>query len=121
MPSPKRRDLRRLSIPLLLPLSIAGCVTTPLSPPILDALNCARLIPPSYRSPVPSAGLLGPTETVGALAVRYDAQTAALDRANGRTDDLVQLADLCQAQQQAVLKALNPPAPWWRFWRGKTP
>jgi hypothetical protein len=56
---------------------------------------------------------LAPTETAGQLATRYDAAITALDQANGRTADVVQLADLCQQRQAAILAALNPP-PWWK-------
>jgi hypothetical protein len=42
-----------------------------------------------------------------------DGQTTQLDVANGRASDLAALADACQARQQAVLTALDPP-PWWK-------
>jgi hypothetical protein len=62
---------------------------------------------------VPGAGLLAPTETAGALATRYDAAIGALDRANGRVGDLIDLAATCQTRQAAVAAALDPP-PWWK-------
>jgi len=55
----------------------------------------------------------------GDLWTSLDDQTGRLDQANGRTSDLVGMAALCQAQQQAVLKALQPK-PWWawlEFWK----
>ncbi len=113
MPTSPRLALMRLLILALSLPPMAGCVATRLTPPILAALDCASLIPPSYRRPIPSAGLLDPTETAGGLVVRYDRQTANLDQANGRTGDVIALADACQARQAAILTTLNPP-PWWR-------
>lgn len=48
----------------------------------------------------------------GDLATALDGQTTQLDRANGRSSDLIAIADTCQTRQQAVLEALNPP-PWY--------
>lgn len=117
MPSSQRRALGTLSILALSIASGPGCVTTHLSPPILAALDCASLIPPSYRQPVPSIPLPGKGLTVGELAVALDGQTARLDQANGRMADVVAIADTCQARQAAVLKELVPSKPWWAVWR----
>ncbi len=55
-----------------------------------------------------------PGPTVGEIAAALDGQTARLTLANGRTSDLIALADACQAQQAQTAKALAP-RPWWRF------
>jgi hypothetical protein len=99
-----------------------GCAGTRLTPPILAALDCASLIPPSYRQPVALAPLLPPDATVGQVLVALDGQTTRLDQANGRTADLIALADACQARQAAVLKSLDPPKWYERFSsRARTP
>lgn len=92
-------------------LCLCGCATR-LSPPILSALDCTKLVPPSYGVPVPPTPLPSPTATAGDLWVALDGQTTALDQANGRVGDLIGIMRACQAQQAAVLAALNPK-PWW--------
>lgn len=89
-----------------------GCAGMRLTPPILDALDCAKLIPPSYRRPVPPPPLPAADASAGAVLVGLDGAITALDQANGRTADLASIADACQARQRAVLEALDPP-PWW--------
>jgi hypothetical protein len=84
-------------------------------------LDCAALIPPSYRRPVPPAPLPDPSATAGELWITLDGQTTALDQANGRASDLLAIADACQARQVAVVAALNPK-PWWQSlgdWLGR--
>lgn len=83
---------------------------------ILAALNCAAVIPPSYRQPVKPVPLLRVGALVGDVGSALDGQTAKLDQANGRTGDVIAMADSCQAHQQAVLAALKPKRPWWKFW-----
>ena len=95
--------------------STTGCATTPLIVTTLSALRCADLIPQSYRSPVLGTPLLRAGATVADLGAALDGQTAKLDQANGRTSDLIAIADMCQAQQDKVLAQLHPK-PWWRFW-----
>lgn len=86
----------------------------PQRPAILAALRCGPLIPPSYRLPVKSAALPGPT--VGELAAFGDAQTAKLDLANQRTADAIAITEACDARADRVRAALDPPRPWWKFW-----
>lgn len=50
--------------------------------------------------------------TAGDLAMALDGEATALDQANGRTSDLIAIADTCQKHQQAVLTALAPK-PWY--------
>ncbi|HZR87919.1 MAG TPA: hypothetical protein VFB02_14005 [Bradyrhizobium sp.] len=106
---------RALRTPLILlccaPLA-SGCVSTRLTPPILAALDCASLIPQSYRSPVPPAPLISTNATAGEALIALDAQTTQLDQANGRTADLIAIADSCGQRQAAILKALDP-SPWY--------
>lgn len=89
-----------------------GCAATRLTPPILAALDCAQVIPPSYRQPIAPAPLISPDATAGQALTALDDQTTRLDMANGRSADLVAIADGCQARQAAVLDALQPH-PWW--------
>lgn len=83
---------------------------------ILSALNCASLIPNSYRRPVKPVPLLADGAVVGEALDALDGQTAKLDQANGRTADVIDIADTCNARQAQVLETLKPQA-WWRFWR----
>lgn len=108
----RRAHLTPLILALSLPLT-GGCVATRLSAPILSALSCADLIPPSYRQPVPIQAALPTSATVGDLANSLDKTVSALDQANGRSSDLVAIADTCQARQRAVLEALSP-TPWYQ-------
>jgi hypothetical protein len=52
----------------------------------------------------------------GDLWSALDAQTARLDQANGRTADVIAMADACQTHQAKVIATLAAPRPWWRFW-----
>lgn len=74
------------------------------------------MIPDSYRKPVRPTPRLRDGANVGELGGALDGQTASLDQANGRTADVVAMADACKAHQDAVLKTLTPRRPWWRFW-----
>lgn len=74
------------------------------------------MIPPSYRRPVPATRLPEANATAGSLWSSLDDQTSRLDRANGRTGDVIAMADACQVHQAAVLAAISPKRPWWKFW-----
>lgn len=115
MPSCRALGLLRLSTLLCLSALTPGCVSTPPLVTTLAALDCASLIPNSYRKPVASVGLLRVGATVGDLATALDGQTARLDQANGRTQDVIDIAEACKARQAEVLKALQPK-PWWKVW-----
>ncbi len=99
------------ALPLLV-LLLGGCASTSLSPPVIAALDCTKLVPASYQQPVAPTPLPPANATAGDLWVSLDGQTTALDQANGRTADLIGIMAACEVQQQAVLTALNPP-PWW--------
>lgn len=74
------------------------------------------MIPDSYRKPVRPTPRIEVGATVGLLGSALDGQTSSLDQANGRTADVISMADSCHAHQDAVLKALTPARHWWRFW-----
>lgn len=54
------------------------------------------------------------------LGVYADGAVAALNQANGRTADVIAIADTCEKHQRAVLLELNPP-PWWQTLLHRTP
>lgn len=112
---PRRRAPLTCLILALFSSSTAGCVSTRPLVTTLAALRCADLIPPDYRQQVAGTPLLRPGATVADLGAALDGQTAKLDQANGRTADVIRIADACQAQQDKVLQTLAPK-PWWRFW-----
>lgn len=62
------------------------------------------MIPQSYRRPVPPAPLPRPDATVGDALAFGDAQTAALDQANGKTADVIASVDECDKRNAALLK-----------------
>lgn len=74
------------------------------------------MIPPSYRKPVAATPLPAADALAGDLWSALDDQTARLDQANGRTADVIAMADACQQHQAKVIASLAPPHPWWRFW-----
>jgi len=94
----------RLSILALALAGVAACASTPPLTVILPALQCGPMIPPSYRKPVQSAPLPPPDMTVGDVLVFGDAQTAALDQANGKTADVIAAVDECDKRNAALLK-----------------
>lgn len=53
---------------------------------------------------------------MGDLGVKLDTQTNNLDRANGRTSDLVALVDSCDTRNEGIIKKLVPEKPFWKFW-----
>lgn len=106
------QSAKAVGIIQILCIALAGCSTTQLSPPIIAALDCTQGIPASYRAPVTGAQLPPANGDVADLAKFADAQTDKLDQANGRTSDLIAIADTCQKRQQAVLTALAPK-PWY--------
>lgn len=114
-----RRARISLSILALCSASTTACVGTPPIVTTLAAIDCSKLIPDSYRQPVPPAPPLRVGSTVGDLATTLDGQTARLDQANGRTADVVKIVDVCHDRQAAVLAKLQPPSliDRLRFWR----
>ena len=108
--------LARLSLSISMLLAATGCAGMPRTAMTLAALNCKDLIPSSYRKPVQGTPLPAAEANAGQLWTSLDDQTGRLDQANGRTSDVVELADRCQARQDALLKALTPTRPWWKIW-----
>lgn len=53
---------------------------------------------------------------MGELAAKFDAQTAALDTANGRTSDVVAIVGRCDVHMAAAATALGQTRPWWKLW-----
>jgi len=112
MRSGRLRALMRLSIPLWLLPAFVGCVT---ARPIVTAQSaCSSLIPDPWRSGVGGAPLYGPAPTAGDLVAFADAQTASLDKANGRTADSIAIIEACEARDRQAAAQLERP--WWRFW-----
>ena len=111
---PQARLLRLIGLSMT--LAVAGCAATPHMPLILAALDCSSVIPPSYRRPVQATPLPPADATAGGLWSALDDQTSRLDRANGRTGDVIAMADSCQAHQSKVMAALSPRRAWWRIW-----
>lgn len=76
--------------------------------------SCSKLVPDDWRTPVPDAPL--PFDNTVGAHVRYgEAETAQLEKANGRTAGTIQIVERCESRDAAVVKALTP-RPWWRVW-----
>ena len=82
-------------------IALGGCVGAPPIAAIPSA--CSTLIPASWRAPVPGAPLPG-GHTVGDWIAFGDAQTAQLDKANGRTGDALDIVARCEARDAAAVK-----------------
>jgi len=84
----------RLSIVMLLmPLAglLAACQHTVTTPPAA----CSRLIPEAWTLPVPPVPLPDFTD-VGEVLTAFIGQTAQLDKANGRPEDIVHIFTTCE-------------------------
>lgn len=55
---------------------------------------------------VPGVPLLPKDATDGILGERLDSQTANLDKANGRTKDLVNIIESCDKRNEEIVKEL---------------
>lgn len=86
-------------------LGLQACVG---APPILATPGaCSRLLPDSWRVPVPGAPL--PVEdVVGEWIAFADAQTGQLDKANGRTADAIGIIERCEARDAEALTRARP-------------
>jgi hypothetical protein len=51
--------------------------------------------------------------SVGDVLAALDGQTAALDRANGRTGDLINLMEACDRRTTEARISVSPK-PWWK-------
>ena len=115
MPSKPRLGRPLLWLLLSTTPAVSGCAATTPMPAILPALDCAAIIPPSYRKPVAPTPLPAADAVAGDLWSALDDQTSRLDQANGHTADVIAIADACQQHQAKVIASLAPH-PWWRFW-----
>lgn len=71
------------------------------------------MVQPRYRTPVAGTPLPPITANTGTLWSALDDQTSRLDQANGRTADVIAMADSCQEHQAKVLTELTPKSHWW--------
>lgn len=77
------------------------------APPIAAIPSaCSTLIPASWHDPIPGAPLPA-GRTVGDWIAFGDAQTAQLDKANGRTGDALGIIARCEARDAAVVKRVG--------------
>lgn len=78
---------------------------------MLTASPCSQLVPDAWRGGVESAPL-PKAETVGEWVAFGDAQTAQLDKANGRTADALSIVEKCEARDREAAQALRLRAGW---------
>ncbi len=95
--------MRALIVLAMLPLAACMGNATIIAAPS----SCSTLIPETWREPVPGAPLPG-GDTVGDWIAFGDAQTAQLDKANGRTVDALAVIGRCEARDAAAVKAARP-------------
>jgi hypothetical protein len=86
-------------------LALGGCMGQP--PIIASPSDCATLIPDSWKQPVPGADIPD-GNTVGEWIAFGDAQTAQLDKANGRTSDTIGIISRCEARDRDAVKKARP-------------
>lgn len=109
-----RALISALTLVLLAPFATA-CAG---GPPIVDlATACSTMIPSSHRLPVPGAELPAGDLSAGRLAVFADAQTGQLDKANGRTADVLEIVERCESRDRAMMRRLQAPI-WKRILGG---
>ena len=108
-----KRSIRLCGM-LLIGASVTSCATPVPVMQVLAAFPCSSNIPKSYRTPVEGAQPLPEGATVKDLAKAVTDASAGLDKANGRTADVIAITEACDAHQREVAKALMP-RPWWRF------
>lgn len=105
MRSAKPMALARLLLSLSAMLALPACVGAP--PIVATPGACSRLLPDSWRQPVPGAPLPG-GDTVGDWVAFGDAQTGQLDKANGRTADAIGIIERCEERDRAAVKRARP-------------
>ena len=110
MPSTTRRARTSAWIPLSTALALSACAAAP--PIVAQAPACSSLIPSSHRGPVPGAELPALDATAGDCSAFDDALTGQLDKAIGRTADVVEIVEACETRDRAALTRLKRP--WWR-------
>jgi hypothetical protein len=111
--APLRAPARLLTLASML-LVVAGCVVTPITPMTLAALDCAGMIQANDRQRIKPVPLPPSDAKTGEIWDGLDGQTAKLDKANGRGDDVVAKFDACQKRQAEVLAKLTAKRPWWK-------
>ena len=110
MPSSRRPALARALILLSTTPAVAACAAIGRTNPTPPAFSCAALIPASDRTPVPPTPLPHTDAAAGALWIALDDQTARLDQANGRTADVLEIEQRCEAEQAKA--AASKPGLW---------
>lgn len=113
-PSAPRRALTPVLILSSCAVLVSGCAATVPMPLMLSALQCAPLIPQSYRQPVPAPALPPPDATAGDVLDALDGTTSALDQANNHASDMVYIVEACDKRSAEVAQALAPKKPWWK-------
>jgi len=86
-------------------LALGGCAGSPVI--VATPSACSTLIPDSWRQPVSGADLPD-GNTVGDWVAFGDAQTAQLDKANGRTVDSLAIISRCEERDRAAVKKAKP-------------
>lgn len=102
-------------------LLAGGCIGTP--PIIVDKAPCSSLIPDSYRKPVghaPDPREVRPADATPAGQIAYltelgkawmeygIAESAQVEKADGRTADVIDLQERCEKRDAAAVKASRP-------------
>lgn len=91
----------RKALALAFPLILAGCVSA--GPIMAEAGNCSAYVPDSWRFGVEGA-MLPDGDTVGDWIAFGDAQTAQLDKANGRLSDTLHIVGECERRAEEAVK-----------------
>lgn len=100
--------LRVLTSLSILPLALPGCTLFAREPLIVTTPDaCSSLVPVAWKDGVPGAPLPANTTTVGDWIAFGDAQTAQLDKANGRTSDTLDIISRCEARDKAALERVK--------------
>ena len=86
--------MRKLTLTLMLPLAVpfAGCATVTTSPPA----ECLSFIPDSWREPIPGAPLPDGIDARAWMQFGIE-QSGQLDKANGRSADILHIVRTCEA------------------------
>lgn len=86
-------------------LTLGACAGAPVI--VATPSACSTLIPDSWRTPVPGADLPD-GNTVGDWIAFGDAQTAQLDKANGRTVDTLAIIGRCEERDRKSVAKAKP-------------
>lgn len=105
MRSEMRRGPMLLSMLAFTVSGLTGCAGG--SPIAATRAACSSLLPNEWRSGVPGAPL-PEGNTVGDWIAFGDAQTAQLDKANGRTADAIGIVGRCEARDRAAVETVRP-------------